>query len=137
MGDVAIRTTVVSTGSAALAGAFASKSNDAASRALSGRSMFTSGLVRIANLWNRFEFHVHERSVTLDGTTDVDVLYQIARLRIDGDRTARTLELQPFHEVHRLVRIQHAVLRGNDFIDRRHHVERRGRTEVGNDRTVA
>src|SRR3569623_650248 len=71
-----------------------------ARQARSGMTRFRASLLGLAEILDGFEgceLDVVELAVDLLDLADVDVLHDIARLRIDRDRTAGAFPLLPLH----------------------------------------
>src|SRR3954470_13077748 len=63
------------------------------------------------------EFDVVEFTVNLFDLTDIDILYDIAGLRVDRDRAARAFPLQSFHGFDQRVAVRLAFRLSQRFID--------------------
>src|SRR5580658_3531957 len=63
-------------------------------------------LPRVLDLRNRLEFDIGQMVALLLDAADIDVLHDVARLRIDHDRPARAVRVLPAgEESHRLVAV--------------------------------
>src|SRR6478609_242910 len=100
-----------------------SASMDDAGKSPSPSFLVIDLLPRVLHHWHRLELDVRDLAVNLLDAAHVLVLHDVARLRIDHDRAARAaIALPTLQQLHRLVRIDLALLRDDDVEDRGHAV---------------
>src|SRR5262245_1141492 len=104
---------------------------------IAGGEFVTDGLLlfgsldRILDLVKFGEFHVVQFAIQLRNLAHVDVLDDVARIRIDLDRSARTLPFHALHGVDQSVTIGRAIGLLERIIDQVHAVIATDRHEVG------